>query len=87
MLLADCKSFAAATRVKWHGLVTEFGKVYDRRNLKVGKSKVMKSTRKDMNGKIEAELNGEVLKKGESVSCIGATIAANEEVKLYIRKY
>ena len=60
-------------------LVTESGRVCERRELQVsmGKSKVMRCTRNEDGARLNAMLNGEVLEEEDQFKYLGSVIAAN----------
>ena len=60
-------------------LATEFGRVCERRKLRVnvGKSKVMKCTRNEDGARMNVLLNGEALEEVDQVKYLGSVIAVN----------
>ena len=64
-------------------LVTEFGRVCERRKLRVnvGKSKVMKCTRNEDGASLNVMLNGEALEEVDQFKYLGSFIAANGGVE------
>ena len=67
-------------------LVTEFGKVFERRKLRVtvGKSKVMRCTRNEDGARLNVLLNGEALEV-DQFKYLGSVIAANGGVEADVR--
>ena len=63
--------------------VTEFGRVCERRKLRVnvGKSKVMRCTRKEDGARLNVMLNGEALEEVDQFKYLGSVIAANGGVE------
>ena len=87
LLFADDTVFVADSEEKLQRLVTEFGRVCERRKLRinVGKSKVMRCSR-DMNGVgMSVELNGEVLEQVNEFKYLGSVVAANGGVEADVR--
>ena len=64
-MFADDTALVADTEESLQQLVTEFGRVCDRRKLKVnvGKSKVMRCTRRENVGELQVNLGGERLEE------------------------
>ena len=65
-------------------LVTEFGRVCERRKLirvNVGKSKVMRYTRNEDDARLNVMLNGEALEEVNQFKYLGSVIAAKVEWK------
>ena len=64
-------------------LVTEFGRVCERRKLRVnvGKSKVMRCTGNEDGARLNVMLNGEALEEVDQLKCLGSVIAANGRVE------
>ena len=64
-------------------LVTEFGKICDRRKLQVnvGKSKVMRCTTEENRGGLHINLGGEGLEEVESFRYLGSKVARNGEIR------
>ena len=64
-------------------LVTEFGRVCERRKLRVnvGKSKVMRCTRNEDGARLNVMLNGEALEEVDQFKYLGSVIAANGGVE------
>ena len=90
VLFADDTALVADSEEGLQQLVTEFGRVCDRRKLKVniGKSKVMRCTRHGNGGGLQVNLGGERLEEVESFRYLGSQVAGNgkieEEVKLRV---
>ena len=65
-------------------LVTEFGRVCERRKLRVnvGKSKVMRYTRNEDGARLNVMLNGETLEEVDQFKYLGSVIAANGGVEV-----
>ena len=72
------------TERKLFQLVTEFGRVCERRKLRVnvGKSKVMRCTRNEDGARLNVMLNGEALEEVDQFRYLGSVIAANGGVEL-----
>ena len=68
-------------------LVTEFGRVCERRKLRVnvGKSKVMRCTRNEVGARLNVMLNGESLEEVDQFKYLGSVIAANGGVEADVR--
>ena len=68
-------------------LVTEFGRVCERRKLRVnvGKSKVMRCTRNEDGARLNVMLNGEALEEVDQFKYLGLVIAANGGVEADVR--
>ena len=68
-------------------LVTEFGRVCERRKLRVnvGKSKVMRCTGNEDDAKLNVMLNGEALEEVDQFKYLGSVIAANGGVEADVR--
>ena len=64
-------------------LVTEFGRVCERRKLRVniGKSKVMKCTRNKDGARLNVRLNVEALEEADQFKYLGSVIAPNGGVE------
>ena len=79
LLFADDAVFVADSEEKLRRLVTEFGRVCERRKLKVnvGKSKVMRCTRGEGGARMNVVLNGEVLEEVDEFKYLGSIVAAN----------
>ena len=63
--------------------MTEFGRVCERRKLRVnvGKSKVMRCTRNEDGARLNVMLNGEALEEVDQFKYLGSVIAANVGVE------
>ena len=79
MLFADDTVVVADSERKLCQLVTEFGRVCERRKLRVnvGKCKVMRCTRNEDGARLNVMLNGEVLEEVDQFKYLGSVIAAN----------
>ena len=68
-------------------LVAEFGRVCERRKLRVnvGKSKVMRCTRKEDDARLNVMLNGEALEEVDQFKYLGSVITANGGVEADVR--
>lgn len=62
LLLPDDRALVADIKIKLHPLVTEFCRICDQSDLQVdvGKRKILKCTREDLDGRMEGELNDNV---------------------------
>ena len=80
---ADDTVVVADSERKLCQLVTEFGRMCERRKLRVnvGKSKVMRCTRNEDGARLNVMLNGEVLDEVYQVKYLGSVIAANGGVE------
>ena len=87
MLFADDTVVVADSERKLCQLVTEFGRVCERRKLRVnvGKSKVMRCTRNEDGARLNAMLNGEVLEEVDHFKYLGSVIAADGGVEADVR--
>ena len=87
LLFADDTALVADSEVKLRRLVEEFGRVCQRRSLKVnvGKSKVMKCSREAGGGHLDIRLNGEPLEKVDSFKYLGSVIAADGKVETEVK--
>ena len=87
LLFADDTVVVADSERKLYQLVTESGRVCERRNLRVnvGKSKVMRCTRNEDDARLNAMLNGEALEEVDQFKYLGSVIAANGGVEAYVR--
>ena len=87
LLFADDTVVVADSEEKLCQLVTEFGRVCERRKLRVnvGKSKVMKCTRNGDGARLNVMLNGEVLEEVDQFKYLGSVIAANGGVEADVR--
>ena len=83
VLFADDTALVADSEEGLQQLVTEFGRVCDRRKLKVnvGKSKVMRCTRNENGGGLNINLGGERLEEVESFRYLGSQVARNGEIE------
>ena len=83
MLFADDTVVVADSERKLCQLVTEFGRVCERRKLRVnvGKSKVMRCTRNEDGDRLNAMLNGEALEEVDQFKYLGSVIATNGGVE------
>ena len=79
LLFADDTVFVADSEEKLCRLVAEFGRVCERRKLRVnvGKSKVMRCTRGEEGARMNVILNGEVLEEVDRFKYLGSVVAAN----------
>ena len=68
-------------------LVTEFGRVCERRKLRVnvGNGKVMRCTRSEDGARLNIMLNGEALEEVDQFNYFGSVIAANGGVEADVR--
>ena len=87
LLFADDTVVVADSERKLCQLVTEFGRVCERRKLRVnvGKSKVMRCTRNEDGARLNAMLNGEALEEVDQFKYLGSVIAANGGVEANVR--
>ena len=78
-LFADDTALVADSEEKLGRLVSEFGRVCERRKLrvKVGKSKVMRCSRYGNGGRMHAILNGEPLEEVDCFKYLGSQVAAD----------
>ena len=83
LLFADDTVVVADSERRLCQLVTEFGRVCERRKLRVnvGKSKVMRCTRNEDGARLNVMLNGEVLEEVDQFKYLGSVIAANGGVE------
>ena len=83
LLFADDTVVVADSERKLCHLVTKFGRVCERRKLRVnvGKSKVMKCTRNDDGARLNVMLNGEALEEVDQFKYLSSVIAANGGVE------
>ena len=83
LLFADDTALLADSEEKLCRLVDEFGRVCDRRKLRVnvGKSKVMRCTRSEDGVRMNVRLNGEVLEEVEKFKYLGSMVAAGGGVE------
>ena len=79
LLFADDTVMVADSERKLCQLVTEFGRVCERRKLRVivGKSKGMRCTRNEDGARLNVMLNGEALKEVDQFNYSSSVIAAN----------
>ena len=82
--VADDTVVVADSERKLCQLVTEFGRVCERRKLRVnvGKSKVMRCTRSEDGARLNVILNGEALVGVDQFKYLGSVIAANGGVEV-----
>ena len=87
MLFADDTVVVADSERKLCQLVTEFGRVCERRKLRVnvGKSKVIRCTRSEDGARLNVMLNGEALEEVDQFKYLGSVIAANGGVEAGVR--
>ena len=87
LLFADDTVVVADFEKKLCQLVTEFGRVCERRKLRVnvGKSKVMRCTRSEDGARLNVMLNGEALEEVDQFKYLGSFIAANGGVEADVR--
>ena len=87
LLFADDTVVVADSEEKLCQLVTEFGRVCERRKLRVnvGKSKVMRCTRNEDGARLNVMLNGAVLEEVDQFKYLGSIIAANGGVEADVR--
>ena len=83
LLFADDTALVADSEEKLCSLVSEFGRVCDRRKLHVNvrKSKVMKCSRNEDGVRMNVRLNGEMLEEVDQFKYLGSTVAANGGVE------
>ena len=83
LLFADDTALVADSEEKLKRLVSEFGRVCERRKLRVNvaKSKVMRCTRNMDRGKLNVKLNGDLLEEVESFKYLGSHIAVGGGVE------
>ena len=83
MLFADDTVVVADSERKLCHLVTEFGKVCERRKLGVnmGKSKVMRCSRNEDGARLNIKLNEEALEEVDQFKYLGSVIAAKAGVE------
>lgn len=88
LLFADDTVLVADTEEKLDRLVTEFGRVCERRKLRVnvGKSKVMRCTRREGGARLNVMLNGELLEEVDQFKYLGSVVAANGGVEADVRQ-
>ena len=76
LLFADDTALVADSE-KLCRLVSEFGRVCERRKLRVGKSKVMRYSRYGNRGRMHLILNGEPLEEVDCFKYLGSQVAAD----------
>ena len=83
LLFADDTVVVADSERKLRPVVTEFGRVCERRKsrVNVGKSKVMRCKRNEHGARLNAMLNGEALEEVYQFKYLGSVIAANGGVE------
>ena len=83
LLFADDTVLAADSERKLCQLVTEFGRMCERRKLRVNvaKSKVMRCTRNEDGARLNVMLNGEAFQEVDQFKYLGSVIAANGGVE------
>ena len=88
LLFADDTVVVADSERKLVQLVTEFGRVCERRKLRVnvGKSKVMRCTRNEVGTRLNVMLNGEALEEVDQFRYLGSVIAANGGVEADVHR-
>ena len=79
LLFTDDTALVADSEEKLCRLVSEFGRVCERRKLKVnvGKSKVLRCSRYCNGGRMNVILNGEPLEEVDCFKCLGSQVAAD----------
>ena len=87
LLFADDTVLIANSEKELRQLVTEFGKVCERRKLRVNvnKSKVMRCTRHEGGVRMNVTLNGEMLEEVDEFKYLGSVVAANGGVEADVR--
>ena len=87
LLFADNTVVVADSERKLCQLVTEFGRVRERRKLRVnvGKSNVMRCTRNEDGARLNVMLNAEVLEEVDQFKYLDSVIAANGGVEADVR--
>ena len=83
LLFMDDTVVVADSERKLCQLVTDFGRICERRKLRVnvGKSKVMRSTRNEDGARLNVMFNGEALEEVDQFKFLGSVIAANGGVE------
>ena len=83
LLFADDTAVVADSERKLYQFVTEFGRVCERRKLRVivGKSKVMRCKQNEDGARLNVMLNGEALEEVDQFKYLGSVIAANGGVE------
>ena len=79
LLYADDTALVADSEEKLCRLVSEFGRVCERRKLRVnvGKSKVLRCSRYGNEGRMHVILTGEPSKEGDCFKYLGSQVAAD----------
>jgi hypothetical protein len=87
LLFADDTGLGADSEDRLEQLVNEFGRVCERRKLRVnvGKSKVMRCTRNEGGDRLNVRLNGERLEDVQSFKYLGSHIAVKGGVEEEVR--
>ena len=87
LLFADDTALVADPEELLRRLVEEFGRVCQRRGLKVnvGKSKVMKCSRDVDGGDLDIRLNGEQLEKVDCFKYLGSTVASDGKIEAEVK--
>lgn len=87
LLFADDTALVADSEEKLRQLVTEFGRVCERRKLRVnvGKSKVMKCTRRVDGGMMNVMLNGEILEEVDCFRYLGSKVSVDGSVEAEVK--
>ena len=88
LLFAADTVVVADSERKLFQLVIEFGRVCERRKLRVnmGKSMVMRCTRNEDGARLNVMLNGEVLEEVNQFKYLGSVITANGRVEADVRE-
>ena len=88
LLFADDTALVADSEEDLRRLVMEFGRVCDRRKLRVNvaKSKVMRCSRSGDVGGLEVRLNGELLEEVDVFKYLGAHVAADGSMEVEVGK-
>ncbi|XP_068229396.1 uncharacterized protein [Palaemon carinicauda] len=88
LLFADDTVLITDSEEKLGRLVTEFERVCERRKLrfKVGKSNVIRCTRREGGVKLNVMLNGQLLVEVDQFKYLGSVFAANSEVAADLRQ-
>ena len=86
LLFADDTVVVADSERKLCQLVTEFGRVCERRKLQVnvGKSKVMRCTKSEDGARLNVMLNGEALEEVDQFKYLGSVIEEHNDIKTVI---
>ena len=87
LLFADDTVVVADSEEKLCQLVTEFGRVCKGRKLRVnvGKSKVMRCTKREDGNRLNVSLDGEVLEEVDQFKYLGSVIAADGGVEADVK--